>query len=228
MKFDTLKGKTVDDELIAKLQTQFDEFVAALTTRAETAEAKAKDAAKESISGRKTLKAERDAAFDKLGIATLDELEALPDAKGQGDALKQFEVKLKRAEREKAEAMQSLTEFQTKYTADQRALAIEKAVSAHAFIDVDDARVLIGSRLKAEGDQFLFNTPDGKDIPLSDGVAWLAKTKPHLVKPPGDGQQGSGFKPNSAGAPGQPAAPTLDIAAIYAARQPQAPAAAAR
>lgn len=220
MKFDSFKGKTLDDDLIAKLQAQFDEHVAALATRAETAEGKAKAAAQESINGRKQLKAERDAAFDKLGVSTLDEIESLPDAKGQGDALKQFEVKLKRSEREKAEALQSLTEFQGKYAADQRSLAIEKAIASQPFIDSSDARDLINARVKLDGDQYLFSTPEGKDIPLADGVAWMAKTKPHLVKAP-DFPAGSGFKGNN-GTPAATGAPTLDIAAIYAARQPQA------
>ena len=62
----------------------------------------------ESITGRKKLKDDLAAAqalaakaLEKLGVESADDLDTLPDAKGQGEALKQFETKLKRAERER-------------------------------------------------------------------------------------------------------------------------------
>lgn len=218
MNLESLKGKTVDAELLAQLA----DHIATLTTRAETAEGKARTAQKESIDGRKQLKAERDAAFEKLGVTTLEELDALPDGKGASDAAKQFEAKLKKAEREKAEALAALQDVQGKYSQDRRDLAIEKAIASQPFIDAEDARALLERRLKAEGDEFLFETNDGKLVPLSDGAAFIAKTKTHLVKAPTAGKTGSGFKPGAtAGQPGTtPSGPTLDAAAIYAARQP--------
>lgn len=219
MNLASLKGKTVDDELLAQLT----DHVATLTTRAETAEGKARTAQKESIEGRKQLKAERDAAFEKLGVGSLEELDAIPDGKASTDAARQLEAKLKKAEREKAEALAALQDVQGKYSKDRRDLAIEKAIASQPFIDAEDARALLERRLKTEGDEFLFETNDGKLVPLSDGAAFIAKTKTHLVKAPAAGKTGSGFKPGAT--PGQvgatPTGPTLDAAAIYAARQPQ-------
>lgn len=223
MKIEDLKGKTVEGELFDQLA----DYVATLATRAETAEGKARTAQKESIEGRKQLKAERDAAFEKLGVTTLDELDALPDGKGASDAARQFEAKLKKSEREKAEALAALEEVQGRYTKDRRDLALEKAISSQQFIDAEDARAILERRMKAEGDDYLFETTDGKLLPLADGAAFIAKTKPHLVKSPVTGKTGSGFKPELSGKAGAtPTTPTLDINAIYAARTPQGYAAA--
>lgn len=222
MDLDALKGKTLDD----KLHEQLLAYVGGLNARAETAEGKARTAQKETIEGRKQLKAERDAAFDKLGVTSLEEIEALPDGKAAQDATRQFEARLKKAEREKAEALAALQDVQGKYAKDRRDLALEKAIASQPFIDVEDARVLLGSRVKAEGEEFFYETADGKTLPLGDGAALLAKTKPHLVKAPAQGATGSGYKPNATNAPTKPTGATLDVAAIYAARQPQASAAA--
>ncbi len=197
MNLESLKGKTLDGELFEQLA----EHVAGLATRAETAEGKARTAQKETIEGRKQLKAERDAAFEKLGVTSLDELEALPDGKGASDAARQFEAKLKRAEREKAEAVAALQDLHGKYTKDRRELALEKAIASQQFLDPEVARALLERRLKVEGDEFLFETPDGKLVQPDDGAAFLAKTKPHLVKAPGSGATGSGFKPSGQGGP---------------------------
>lgn len=190
MNINDLKGKTLDDELLSQLV----EHVDALTARAETAEGKARTAQRESIEGRKQLKAERDAAFEKLGVSTLDELEAMPEAKGQAEAARQMQARLNKAERERAEAASALADLQGKYQKDRLALALEKAIASQPFIDAEDARVLLGARVKQEGDEFLFETEQGKLVPLADGAAFLAKTKGHLVKPPNPGATGSGYK----------------------------------
>ena len=41
--------------------------------------------------------------MEKLGIESADELDSMPDAKGQGDALRQLQTTLKRAERRRDE-----------------------------------------------------------------------------------------------------------------------------
>lgn len=198
MDIESLKGKTLDEALFKQLSSH----VESLSTRAETAEGKARTAQKESIEGRKQLKAERDAAFEKLGVTSAEELETLEAPKGQAEAIKQMEAKVKRAERERAEALASLQEVNSKYTADRRALAVEKALSAHPFIDMEDARAVFERSVTAEGEDLLFKTAEGKLVPLQDGAAWLAKTKTHLVKAPASGQQGSGFKGGAGGSGG--------------------------
>jgi hypothetical protein len=208
MDIETLKGKTLDDKLHADLVAH----VTGLKSAAETADDKARKAAKESIDGRKTLKAERDAAFEKLGVSSLDELEALPDAKGQADAVKQFEAKLKKAERELADKSKALDELGTKFSSERRERAIAQAAAKHPFIDADDARMLIGARVRQEGDEFMFEGEGGKLVPIDDGAAWLAKTKTHLVKPAGGSAGGSGFKGNQGSAQANPwAAKTFNV-----------------
>ena len=190
MDIDALKGVKLDDTLHAQLSA----FVASAIARAEAAETKYRAAKKEGAESQKGIAAERDAAFEKLGITDADELEALPSGRGAGDAAKQYEAKLKKAEREKAEALASLNDLNSKYVKDKRDLAIERAIGAQGFIDPEDARAILERRIKSEGDDFLFETADGKLVPLSDGAAFIAKTKPHLVKAP-QGRSGSGAKP---------------------------------
>lgn len=192
MDLEKLKGKTIDDATLAELKAHVD----GLETRAETAEGKAKSAQKESIEGRKQLKAERDAAFDKLGVTTMEEIEALPDAKGQADAVKQIETKLKKTEAALAEEKTAHEALKGDLATERRSTAIAKAAAKHNFIDAEDAATLIGSRVKANDDgELMFTGADGKLVKLDDGVAWLAKSKPHLVKPAG-GNGSTGARPN--------------------------------
>lgn len=196
--WDKLKGATLDDKALDGLKTAFDELGAQ------------RDAArKESIDGRKGKDAKikeltdaQDKLFERLGISAVDELDSLPDAKGQADALKQFEGKIKRLERERDEGAAARKEIEGKYTAERRERAIAQAIAKHQFIDADDARALVGMRVKQEGDDFLFDAGDGKLTSIEDGAAWMAKTKTHLVRPAGDGGSGSGFRPAGQGQQG--------------------------
>ena len=84
MNLDDLKGKTLDDQTHAALVAH----VAELQGQRDVAR-------QESITHRKGLKAKVDelervtrTAFEKLGIDSAEELETLPDAKGQAEALR--------------------------------------------------------------------------------------------------------------------------------------------
>jgi hypothetical protein len=187
MDLDALKGKTIDDDTLAALKAH----VGGLQTKAETAEAKARDAAKESIEGRKGLKAKLETALQKLGIDSADDLDSLPEAKGQADALKQMEAQIRRLTRERDEAVSGKEALQGQVLTSKRDQAIAQAVAKHGFIDADSAATLIGAKVKQEGDDFLFEA-DGKLVSIDDGAAWIAKTKTFLVKPAGGGG-GSGF-----------------------------------
>jgi len=137
------------------------------------------------------------------------------------EAVRQFEAKLKRAERERTEAQQQLAQLTERFDGQRRTLALKDALASQPFIDADDARVLIERGVQADGDGFVFQGADGKVMGLQDAAAWLAKTKPYMVAAPHAGSQGSGFKPGAQGAGGggnSGNAPTLDVAAIYAAR----------
>lgn len=191
-----LKGKTLDDST----HTELVKFVADL-------EGKVQQARDESISHRKGLKEKVEKAegavrlaLDKLGIDSIDELEQLPDAKGQAEVNKQLEARAKRAERELAEARASAQKLTQERDTERRSNAIAKVVSKHAFIDPDVATMLLEHGTQAEGDQFLFKAEGGKLVPLDEGAAWIAKTKPHLVK--AQGGSGSGYRPSGNGSHG--------------------------
>lgn len=191
------RGKTLDDDTISALTAEIEKHTDTLNTRTLKAEEKARKATNESIEGRKGKDALIQKAFEKLGIESPEDLDGLPDLKGQADAARQLEVALKRAQREAAEAAKARDEITAKYTGERRERAIAEAVGRQPFIDLEDARALVSARLHQEGEDLLFRGPDGALVPLGDGVAWLAKTKPHLVKPSGEQTGGSGFKGGS-------------------------------
>lgn len=166
-----------------------------------------RDAArKESIDGRKGLKAKVDElsaaqtrVLEKLGIDSLDDLDSLPDGKGQAEAVKQFEAKLKRLERDLADATKARDEISSKHRSALLDASLEKALSGHEWIDRDIAAMLVKNGVTWEEDQAFFQA-DGKAVPLADGVKYIAQTKPHLLKSTGAG--GSGYQ-SSAGSTGK-------------------------
>lgn len=194
MDINTLK-EALGDEKFAALQA----FVTDLTGQ--------RDAARnESINGRKTLKAERDEAkalaakaLEKLGVESADDLDALPDAKGQGEALKQYEAKLKRAERERDEAKALAKEVGDKHRNSLQRAAIAEAIGGHEFVAKDIVETYVSQRLTWEGEDLFFKTDDGKLVSVQDGVTGIAKARPELLKPAGTG--GAGVR-HSAGSGG--------------------------
>jgi hypothetical protein len=192
MNLDDLK-EALGDEKFAALQG----YVSDLIGQRDSAR-------QESIAGRKKLK--EDAAnaqalaaraMEKLGVDSPEELDALPDAKGQGEALKQYEAKLKRAERERDEAKAAAADASGKHRDSLQRAAIAEALAGHEFVARDLVETFVSRRLKWEGDDLLFESDDGKLIPVKDGVTGLAKTRPELLKPAGAG--GAGFRQSNAG-----------------------------
>jgi hypothetical protein len=198
MDLEALKGKTLDDKLHADLVAH----VAGLTTRAETADEKARKAVKESIDGRKTLKAERDAAFAKLGVDTAEELEALPDAKGQAEAAKQFEQQIKKLARERDDAVKAAGELNGSLAAMKRKDMVAEATDGLRFKHRDDARALIEARIVEEAGELLFKTDDGKLVALKQGVKAHFEARKDYLLPEEPGGQGSGFKGSGGMPPG--------------------------
>lgn len=193
MDLSKFKGKTLDDATLSELTAAITSHTEALETRATTAETKARAAAKESIDGRKAKDARIERMAELLGVDADADLDKI-DVKGMADAAKQVEAQLKRVTRERDEAQQAAKDIGGKYATERRDRAIAEAVSKHPFIDAEDARALISGRLTQEGDDLLFKGSDGKLVPLDDGVAWMAKAKPHLVRAAGDQGQGSGYR----------------------------------
>lgn len=199
MKIETLKPKLSDDEYQA-LET----LIGDLSGQRDAAR-------QESIDGRKKQKAELEqlrslkaTLFEKLGIDDDADLERLPDAKGMADASKQVEAKLKRLERELADANMARGDIEAKYTSSRRDAALSKAMAEHDFIDADLVRHYAAGRVKLEGDELMFEADDGKLVSVADGVKHIAAVKPHLLKAKGAG--GSGHVPGagSAGATKNP------------------------
>ena len=188
MNLETLKAKLSDDEF-KSLETH----IADLTGQRDAAR-------QESIDGRKKLKAEveklrgvKDKLFEKLGLDDDADLDALPEAKGQADAVKQVEAKLKRLERDLADATKAKADIETKFKDSRRDAELSQAIAAHEFIDADLVRSYAAGRVQFEGDDLLYEVEKGKLVSVADGIKHLATTKPALLKAKGAG--GSGHVP---------------------------------
>lgn len=195
MQIESLKD-ALGDEKFAALKTYIDD----LTGQRDSAR-------QESIDGRKKLKADLATAqalaakaLEKLGVDGADDLDALPDAKGQGEAVKQIEAKLKRAERERDEAKTAAQEANGKFRGSLQKAAIAEALGGHEFVARDVVESYISQRLTWEGDDLMYRTDDGKLVAVKDGVAGVAKSRPELLKAAGTG--GAGMRQSNAGGSG--------------------------
>lgn len=201
MNLENLKEK-LGDETFAELKTHIDDLTGQ------------RDAARqESIGQRKGLKSKLEAAesavstmMEKLGIESIDQLETLPDAKGAAEAAKQYETKLKRMERQLAEATQARDDAMGKLRSSTQRAVIAEAIGAHDFIDREIVEAYVGTRTVWENDELLFKTDDGRLVPVKDGVAGFAKAKPNVLKSTGAG--GAGVRQANAGGNGS-AKPTI-------------------
>lgn len=195
MDIEALKEK-LGDETFTKLKTHLDDLTGQ------------RDAARnESINKRKALQSENDAlkafkakALEKLGVDSDEDLDALPDAKGQAEAVKQFDAKLKRLERERDELKAAKEAADGKLRGTQQKAVIADALGRHEFVARDVVEAFVAPRLVWEGDEIMFKADDGKLVAVADGVAGLAKSRPELLKPAGAG--GAGFKGSNAGGGG--------------------------
>ncbi|MEY2653633.1 MAG: hypothetical protein RLZZ524_661 [Pseudomonadota bacterium] len=195
MDIESLK-EALGDEKFATLKTYVSDLIGQ------------RDAARnESITGRKSLKdkvaaleTQQTALLEKLGLSSAEELESLPDVKGMADAARQLDARIKRAERERDEAKKQAEEAGGKWRSSLQRAAIADALSGHEFVARDIVETFVNQRLVWEGDDILFKTEDGKLVPVKDGVAGIAKTRPELLKPTGTG--GAGVRQSNAGSGG--------------------------
>lgn len=161
-----------------------------------------RDAARnESINGRKTLKARvaelealQTKLFDKLGLDSPEDIDSLPDGKGQAEAVKQFEAKVKRLERELAEEQQKAQGLTTQLRESTLNESLQKALGAHEWLDRDVAATILKSGIVFEDDTHQFKTEKGL-ITLDDAAKLIAQEKSFLLKSSGAG--GSGYKGNN-------------------------------
>lgn len=184
----TVLKEKIDEAAFSELEG----FISDLTGQRDAARS-------ESITGRKALKAEvetlrgvKQKLFERLGLDDDSDLDSLPDAKGQAEASKQYEQKLKRLERDLADSQRVSSELSDKIRAATLETMLEKAISAHEWIDRDVALMLVRQSVKWEDDTPFYEA-DGKMMQIGDGVKFLAGAKPHLLKQAG--ASGSGFRP---------------------------------
>lgn len=188
MKLETLKDKLGDE--YAGLESYVNDLIGQ------------RDAArKESQEGRKALKAKVESLealktrlFEKLGLDVEEDIDALPDARGQAEAVKQFETRVKRLETELKTKTETLATLETKHRAARLDAALGQALGGHEFVDREVVEDYLRRRVEWQDDQMSYKTDQGALIPLAEGVTLLAQTKPHLLKTPG--ARGSGYNPN--------------------------------
>lgn len=187
-----LKGKTVDDAMVTALA----EHVAELAAKATTAQDALRAAKADAGTKGRELQAQLSAAYEKLGVSSAEELDALPPAKGQAEAAAQAAARIKSLERQLQDATARGEELGGKLRQERTSAAVSKALAGMDWIDAGDAQVMIERGLHHDGDEVLYKLPDGKLISLADAAQTLAKTKPHLIKPAGSQAQGSGWRGN--------------------------------
>lgn len=204
-----------------------DEKFAALKTYVDDLTGQRDAARQESITGRRGMKdklakleADQAALMDRLGIDSLEDLDTLPDAKGAAEAAKQYEVKLKRMERQLQDATAQRDEISGKFRGTLQRAAIAEALAGHDFVARDIVETYIGNRLAWEGDDLLFKSDDGRMIPVKDGVAGIAKARPELLKSTGTG--GAGVRASNAGGGGAKTMTRAEFEALAPAQRVEA------
>lgn len=190
MDLDTLKGKTLDDKLHADLVAH----VAALTEQRDAARRESIDGRKGKDARIKELTERLAAVAEWAGIEADADLAALAPPKGQADAARQFEAKIARLTRERDDALKAQGDLGTKLRGLQREGAIAAALEGYRFKNPGDVRVLLERHVQEEGEELLFKTDEGKLVPLKEGAAWFAKTRPDYLHPADAGGQGSGYR----------------------------------
>lgn len=204
-----------------------DEKFAALKTYVDDLTGQRDAARQESITGRRGMKdklakleADQAVLMDRLGIDSLEDLDTLPDAKGAAEAAKQYEVKLKRMERQLQESTAQRDEIGGKFRDTLQRAAIAEALAGHDFVARDIVETYIGNRLAWEGDDLLYKTDDGRMIPIKDGVAGIAKARPELLKSTGTG--GAGVRASNAGGGGAKTMTRAEFEALAPAQRVEA------
>lgn len=191
-----IKGATLSDDHIAQIQAALDELTSQRdAARQESINGRVGQRAKLNETTEKLTQLQRrnEAMAERLGIDPDSDLSELPDVKGMAEAGRQYEARLKRFERDHAEALKRAESAEAARVQLLRDVQIGRALSGQKFRNPDDVKVLIGTRVVTEGDDLLFKTDDGRLVPLDDGVAWFAKTRPDYVEA-APVERGSGFK----------------------------------
>jgi len=152
--------------------------------------------------------------LERLGVDSLEALQEL-DPKGQAEAARQFEAKVKRLEKDLADKHGALEQMSAKYRGSLQSAALTKAMSQHDWIDSDLIETFVGARLTWDDDQILYKTDDGAMLSLDDGLQTLVKERPQLLKSAGAG--GSGYRGQPANGKAKPTMTRAQFEALPAA-----------
>lgn len=188
MEIEKLKDKLGDQ--FEPLKTYVDALITAKES-AERASNEGKTKFKKVADERDALRATQDKLFEKLGVDSADEIDSLPDSKGQADAAKQYEIKIKQLTKQLTDLQTANGELSGKLRDTSLSAQMEKVLSGHDWLDRDTATVLLKNGVVFENDEAFFKTSDGKLISLDEGAKAIAQTKQFLLKSQGTG--GSGF-----------------------------------
>lgn len=173
-----------------------------LSTYVTTLVGQKDEARKESIEGRKSLKAEvakltaiKGTLYDKLGLdddADLDTL-VVPTKGAELEATKKYERQLKKMQDDLKASQDAFSGLEKNHRSTLLDAQLTKAIGQHQFIDNDLVSEFIKSRVVYEDDKLFYKDGD-KTLSLDEGVKLIATTKPALLK--AQGNSGSGFNPN--------------------------------
>ena len=188
-----IKEKLGDDEIFAELQLFIDGLEGKLKNVRKKADSETERAAKLADAQAKLM--------EKLGVESLDEVVDLPDAKGQAEAVKQFEAKVKRLEKDLNDSRAERDALTGKLRDTVSKTLLSKVLSKYDFTDLDVVEHYIASRTQWDGEELRYSVDDGGLVSLEDGVASFAKTRTGLLKQQGAG--GSGYNPNAGSGAGE-------------------------
>ncbi len=136
--------------------------------------------------------------LEKLGVESIDDIDNLPDAKGQADQVKQLEIKLKRMQSDMKTQDDEYKKLSDKHQGAMKNIALKKALSAHEFNNPAVVESFINQRVSVEEDgDLIYTTDDGQVLSIDDGVSLFAKNNQDQLKHAGNG--GSGNNPAARG-----------------------------
>ena len=184
---------SLKDTLGNETFTELSDYITSLTTQRDAAR-------RESIDKRKTLQARvtelegLHAVFmDKLGIADASELDSLEGKPALAEVERQYQARIKRMEMELKTQRERTEAVEGRYREERTNAVLAGAVAKHPFLNAEDATILLRHRMVVDGDEISFKTDEGNLVSVDEGAAWVAKTRPHLVRAQGAG--GSGTPP---------------------------------
>ena len=173
------------------------DHVAGLQSAADLAKREAERLRSELEAGRSaldTMKTERNAAFDKLGITEVADLDNIKDAQGSAEQVAQLAAKLKRYERDLGEHQSRLSAANETISGLRRDKILGRHLGSHDWAEgnADLVRAYFDPRLVPEGDDWVFRAEDGSTSTLEDALTQFVSSHPGLLS--SRGEPGGGTK----------------------------------